>query len=306
MKRGVKHPQNQIYTDLQSKLQVTNEGRTKDIEPPDGPQMQIADVSADGHFDISADMQVDSTDRQNTVQSSVEPLQKKIADISADVQVDSTDRQNTVQSSVEPPQKEIVDISADVQVDSTDRQNTVQSSVEPPQKEIADISADVQVDSTDRQNTVQSSVEPPQKEIADISADVQVDSTDRQNHKEMKCANTVQSNVEPPHVRKKQISADGNNHITDQNEELQVTYEVQSKNNTKTQIPVAVRDLRDLRDLNNPTNVIEIVPHTDVPQHTVQLGHKRGKNRSVCTVNPVKPVSTTDDGECLQYIFIKS
>ena len=133
---------------------------------------------------------------------------------------------------------------------------------------------------------VKRGVKRPQNQI---SADEPI--ADRQNHGEIKCTNTVQSNVEPPHVPQKQISAGGKNDITDKNEELQVT------------TPVAVRDLA---LLNNPTNIIEIAPQADVPQHTVQLGHKRGKNRSVCTVNPVKPVSTTDDGECLQYIFIKS
>ena len=40
-----------------SKLQVTDEERNRDIEPPDGPQMQITDVSTDGH--------VDSTDKHD-------------------------------------------------------------------------------------------------------------------------------------------------------------------------------------------------------------------------------------------------
>ena len=120
---------------------------------------------------------------------------------------------------------------------------------------------------------------------------------------ELKLTNTVQRNVETPRMPLKQISAEGNNDGTDQNKELQVTYEVQSKNSTKRPTPVAVRDTT---ILNNSTNVIEIAPQADVLQHTVQLSRKRVTNRSVCSVKPVKPVSTTDDGECLQYIFIMS
>ena len=171
-----------------------------------------------------------------------------------------------------------------------------------PQKQIADISAEGHVDSTYRKNNAELQVtdevqnkEPnwPQKRIADIPAEWHVDSTDRQ----LQFTNTVQSNVEAPHVPQIQISADGNTDSTDLNEEqLQVRYEVQTKDNTKTPtLPVAVRETV---LLNNITDVIEISPQAD-EQHTVQRGRKGVRNRSVCAVKPVKPASTPDDGECL-------